>query len=238
MSTKEDILQEIRRTAKENGDVPLGRDRFIKETGITEWEFNKYWPRFSDAQKEAGFKPNILNKAFEEKHLFEKYISVTREIGKIPARGDLRFKRRNDPSFPTEGTFKRFGGKIQFVRKLLEYAKNKNYMDVVELCNVELEKVNSNESDDSKLDSTGSVYLSKSGRYYKIGRTNSMGRRHHEITILLPESFTLVHEIKTDDPSGIEAYWHKRFNEKRKMGEWFDLNSSDVKSFKRWRRII
>ena len=53
-------------------------------------------------------------------------------------------------------------------------------------------------------------------------------------TVFLPD---LIHSIKTNDPSGIEAYWHKRFEAKRMQGEWFNLSSADIKAFKRWRRI-
>lgn len=61
-------------------------------------------------------------------------------------------------------------------------------------------------------------------------------RRGNELKIQLPENLDLIHEIKTDDPSGIEAYWHRRFESKRMNGEWFDLNSGDIKAFKRWRK--
>ena len=73
----------------------------------------------------------------------------------------------------------------------------------------------------------------KSGRYYKIGRSNAVGRREYELAIQLPEKVTTVHTIKTDDPVGIEAYWHKRFQDKRKRGEWFELSTEDVQAFKR-----
>jgi hypothetical protein len=79
----------------------------------------------------------------------------------------------------------------------------------------------------------GFVYLIKSGRFYKIGRSNSVGRREYELAIQLPETPSTVHVIKTDDPNGIENYWHNRFASKRKKGEWFELSAADISAFKR-----
>ena len=72
----------------------------------------------------------------------------------------------------------------------------------------------------------------KDGENYKIGQSKYPGRREYDLVIKLPEEPKLLHKIITDDPSGIEAYWHKRFQNRRKGGEWFDLIADDIKAFK------
>lgn len=78
----------------------------------------------------------------------------------------------------------------------------------------------------------------KSGHHYKIGRTVSVGSRERQLAIKIPIPPTTVHKIETDDPSGVEAYWHRRFENKRGEGEWFALSSEDVRAFKRWKKIV
>ena len=87
---------------------------------------------------------------------------------------------------------------------------------------------------------TGYVYLVKHGSRaeYKIGKTLNPLRREGEMRLQLPERLQPVHYIETDDPAGVEAYWHGRFAAKRKEGEWFALDREDVAAFKRWKRIV
>ncbi len=74
----------------------------------------------------------------------------------------------------------------------------------------------------------------KSGRYYKIGKSKNVEMRNYSLGLILPEEINILHKIKTDDPDGIENYWHNRFKEKRKgQSEWFALSPSDIADFKR-----
>lgn len=240
MVTKQDILNAIQKTAKANGGKPLGMARFEQETGIKPHDWEKHWARFGDAQKEAGFTANTLQIGYTDEFMIEKVIGLMRKLGKFPTFRELNVEKSNDPEFPSNSAFARLGSKEQLATKVVEYCKNKDgYDDVIQLCENVTENSSKNESsDDSDVGlNIGAVYLFKHGKYYKIGKTNDTVRRGNELKIQLPENLDLIHEIKTDDPSGIEAYWHKRFEAKRMNGEWFDLNSADLKAFKRWRKI-
>ncbi len=236
MVTKAHILQEIKRTAEANGGTPLGSRKFASETGIKENDWKgKYWARWSDALCEAGFVPNQLISAYEDTHVLDKYAQLACELGRLPTGGDLRLKARNTPGFPSNSTFEKRGTKSEFVAQLLEYCKNQGqYEDVVRMCMRYVpHKRETSEESTHQEENFGFVYLIKSGRFYKIGKTNAAGRREYELAMQLPEKVRRVHAIRTDDPNGIEAYWHKRFEAKRKNGEWFDLNATDVAAFKR-----
>lgn len=234
---KQKILDEIRRTAATNGGVPLGRERFERETGIKESDWlGRFWVRWGEAVREAGFEPNKLVSPFQDDLLLERYVSLVRELGRLPVQGELIMKRRIDPTFPSETTYRRFGGKAQLVAKVAEYCRGKsNYDDVLTICDAYASNPDEDEPDEEDDDETefGFIYLLKSGRYYKIGRSNAAGRREREIALQLPEKTKTIHVISTDDPPGIEAYWHQRFSDCRKNGEWFELSAADVKAFKR-----
>jgi hypothetical protein len=233
---KEHILQEIRRTAEANGGAPLGWRKFTKETGIREADWlGKHWARWSDGLREAGYAPNQMTTGYDETFLFQKFIELARELKKLPVKGDFLFKSRRDSTFPHSSTFENFGSKAELVTSVKEYCQSREgYEDIVLLCEGYVSRTNNDsEAADSSDGEIGFIYLMKSGKFFKIGRSNATGRREYELGIQLPEKLKTVHVIGTDDPPGIEAYWHNRFEAKRKNGEWFELDAADVAAFKR-----
>lgn len=235
-----EIISEIRRTAILNGGKALGVDRFENETGIRQADWSgKYWARWGDALKEAGYAPNKLMEAFDEDALLAQLAETIRELGRFPTRRELMLKKRADPAFPYHQVFsRRFASSDGMASAVIKrFSDVPEMADVVEVCRQRQETKKRPSSPERALPTPelGEVYLFKSGRYYKIGRSNSSGRRERELAIQMPEKGAVVHSIRTDDPVGIERYWHRRFEEqdKRQNGEWFDLDAADVAAFKR-----
>jgi len=239
---KQEIVRELQRVARETGKVP-GWKRFQDETGIRYYDwFGKHWARWGDLVQEAGLTPNQLAQKYPDEFLIEKLVRLTIAIGKVPAKGDVQLAGRRDPDFPY-ASMERLGRKSEVAHKVISYCEDHpEFSDAIPLWLVFASKQipgASFEGDTDEVGQHGYVYLVRHGSRseYKIGRTNNPLRRDGEIAIELPEKAEPVHRIKTDDPAGIESYWHNRFKDKRKNGEWFQLNSADVAAFKRWRRI-
>src|SRR5262249_34572663 len=142
----------------------------------------------------------------------------------------------------SEKVFRRLGSKVQRASRVLAFCEtNPGYDDVADLWRPVASTEQSPEAEeaDPTSPSHGYVYLFKHGsrREYKIGRTDNPLRREGEVGIELPEELQPIHFIETDDPAGVENYWHRRFASKRMKGEWFALTAEDVRASKRWKRI-
>lgn len=202
MRTKQEIIEAIRQAAEENDGKPLGERRFEKETGIKPHEWGKFWARFGDAQKEAGFIPNQRQRAYANEFLIEKMIGVMRKMRKFPTYREIQVEKNNDKDLPDSNAFKRLCTQKQLAERIIKYCNGKgDCYDIIELCRPVLEK-NNEENNIIGPDinqELGDVYLFKSGRYYKIGKTNDTVRRGSELRVQLPEKITLIHSIKTDE---------------------------------------
>lgn len=229
-SARDKILSEIKRLADTNGGKAPGIRAFETATRITEGSWRGlYWARWSDALAEAGYGPNKFQGRSEANQILESFTKAARHYGHLPTIMELRMFKRQHPGFPNEKTIHSyFGSKEKLLSNLREWLKDRDgYNDITEMLGPEAA------SEIISAAKEGLVYLISSGAHYKIGRSDELERRVKEIRIALPEAASLVHSIRTDDPAGIEAYWHRRFADKRANGEWFKLTNADVAAFKR-----
>lgn len=227
---RETILAEIKRLHSELGISP-GIVKFSAETGIPQTRFiGVYWARWSDALAEAGLATNELQGKFDSDEVLRGLAQFTQKIGRYPSNRDLRLAKRQGESVANEKVYSTHFGNADGIRRALRdfCQSNSDFMDVLPLI------PESQVAPEQTLDSAnGRVYLLKSGAFFKIGRTDNLERRFREISVTLPQATELVHSISTDDPVGIEAYWHTRFSDRRARGEWFKLTRDDVRAFRR-----
>src|SRR6202007_1163351 len=151
--------------------------------------------------------PYELQKRTPDDEIIRRYISLVRELGKFPVVGEIRRRARADKSFPNHQAFDRFGGKGALIEASVTYAReNPGFDDILALHShlpAPLRGLEKRRKMGSPL-SVGFVYLIKSGRHYKIGHTNSLGRRESELKTAMALPPTTIHSIKTDDPAGVE----------------------------------
>lgn len=232
---REQILAEIKRLAAENG-TPPGKRVFARRTCIREHQWSGLiWARWSDALTEAGLKGNALQGRFATEDVLLKVIEACRHYGRVPTTPETKLYGAKNPPFPSHATISNhFPTRAHLFQALAKYASQlEGYEDIASML------PEKEEPDEAPLPparrADGSVYLLKSGNYYKVGRSDELERRVKEICISLPETVSLVHTITTDDPAGIEAYWHRRFADRRANGEWFKLDSNDLAAFRKRR---
>ncbi len=239
--TKDRILSEIRRLAAESGGAPPGMKFFKRATGINESQWRgRHWVTWGQALTEAGYAPNSWVQAIPEDELLANLAAYVRLQERYPVDAELQIARRKNPDVPDPRVLRnRFGSSQAAADALLRYARKEGDEKLVAICEarvaIETHRPTRTQSNGAVV---GCVYLMKSGHFYKIGLSNASGRREYELGIQLPERLKIIHEIKTDCAEALERYWHSRFGTKRKNGEWFDLEASDIKAFTRRKQFF
>jgi hypothetical protein len=233
---RSELIRRIREVAKRRGEG-IGSEAFSQEAGISSYEL-KLHGRWNDLKREAGLATrDFMKPKLPTGQVIEALARIMIRDRAWPTRLDLQRARRRDRSMPDWRVFESVRDEPEFFENLLKLcAERAEFRDLIEVVKSQAAARLDAPPVDVSARVRGYVYMMRSGRRYKIGRTNSPSRRHREVKIDLPDPTSIVHTIETDDPSGIEEYWHKRFAEKRvRETEFFELSQSDVAAFKRRR---
>lgn len=247
MYSKEEILKKIKEWSKENDGKTPGEKVFYEYADFNVYQLHKLgWANYGELVDEAELIPNTFdNTQYSYEQICDLFISAMREKNQWPSRGYLDVKHLNDSSYPSSATFyKKLGLTGDLAQSILDYIGDKDdYDDVKNICLPVIEKYAVSDKSDEAGKTVEEVYMYKyknQSQPIKVGRSKDVERRGEEIVIGAHDKAVLIHSIKTDDPSGVENYWHRRF---RKSGreeynnEWFRLKPEDVKAFKRWKKI-
>jgi hypothetical protein len=245
--SRDEILSEIRKFVSANdGNVP-GAKTFAAATRIKEsaW-LGKYWARWADAVREAGYNPNTMQQRIPDDEMLMQLARFITELGRFPVQDEFNMHGRAVPGFPVWNTIRRrYGGMPQTAAALLEFSRTTGDTALTKLCEARLESQAlkpkpAAHRQPQTVGRAGFVYLkySPSLRLYKIGKANDPVKRGAGISLLLPEDLISKHEIRTDSPYILEKYWENRFRAKKKQGEWYDLNSEDIEAFKKRREFM
>jgi hypothetical protein len=231
---RERVISEIQRIARETGRAP-GMSVFEQQSGIHRREIiGKIWARWSEAVSEAGLEANAFETVpYDETEILTALAEACLKLKRWPSPNDLRLYGRQNSGFPATNTIeKRFPKRallVEAFREWLLQTEISRYAGIIDMLPLPTHAP----AELPKDQNYGHVYLLRSGEFYKIGQSSDLEKRVKAINVALPDKATLEHAISTDDPPGIEAYWHRRFADRRANGEWFKLSKADILAFKK-----
>ncbi len=232
--TKAEILRLIRDFAAADGGN-IGLRRFLALSGIKEKQIiGVHWSKWNEAKNEAGLQAHAFAQApLDLGAAVPPIAALVASLGRWPTEAEFRLAKRHDFGIPTVTVMRRLEADPSFMTRLAEFCAQRT--ELAHLENVVVDRARKRRAGAAPAVAVaGYVYMMRSGKRYKIGRTSSPTRRHREVRLDLPERTDLVHSIETDDPQGIEAYWHGRFAEKRiRDTEFFSLSAADVAAFRK-----
>jgi hypothetical protein len=235
--TKDLVAQRIHALAKERGGH-VSLNTFLVETGIKDkWLRTQPWfDGWNNLLQELG----LVTKSFEvprsqPEAVARAVAALIARDGKWPTEDELARERRRDAEFPSLKVIRPLRKSGALAALIVEAAATDPTLapaGAIASAKVTVEPTPELGSTSERV--RGYVYLLRSGRRYKIGKSNDPSRRWREVRLELPDETHQVHTIPTDDPSGIETYWHQRFAAKRvRNTEFFELDAADVQAFKR-----
>lgn len=207
MVTREAILSEIRRLAQDH-DGRIGMRAFLRATGIPEKQIlGKHWATWNDALTEAGIRTATFTRPrTPEEPVLEALAQLIATLRKWPTENELSLARRSDSSFPSLKVIRRLRAEGALPAKLQAHCAARPDLDVVrEIAAQQASIAPAHDAPYDRAPVQGYVYMMRTGRRYKIGRSNSPTRRHREVRLDLPDPTHLVHSIETDDPRGFFA---------------------------------
>ncbi|WP_018440951.1 GIY-YIG nuclease family protein [Trinickia symbiotica] len=234
---KDDVISRIRELASRNGGK-VSFNFFIEETGISAQRLRRqpWFGGWNALLQEIGVQTSIFSVPRTSDDVIVGAVAeLTRRLGRWPTEDEFVREKQTDPMFPTLQVIRRAKKSGRLWELLNDYrADDDTYAVVRAIAAPRAEDQPQTDGADATARVRGYVYMLRHGRHYKIGCTTTPTRRFREVRIELPEETVQVHAIETDDPRGIEAYWHRRFDAKRiRNSEWFELDAEDIRSFKR-----
>jgi hypothetical protein len=241
--TKNEIIAQIRKLAKEANGTPPGQRKFASETGIKEhvWR-GKIWVKWTDALAEAGHDALEWQTGYEDNYLLSKIAGLAAKIGRFPSQTEIQFESAQNADFPGHKSFTRRWSMSQLAEALAKHAVETGNSVVAGWAETYLTKKPVTAQSDITVEkgvAKGHVYMQQVDKKFRIGKTNSLVGRYRQVQLETPHQVEYVHTILTDDPEGVEKYWHKRFKPLKLQigGDWYALKASDIAAFKRWKKI-